>query len=148
MNQEHTLIIAFGSNLGNREKTINKAIACLKEDHVLNLKDVRVSSMIETPALLPENAPASWDLPFLNGVISAHCTVKDPHNILSQLKAIEQKLGRKDRGHWSPREIDLDIIAYGTLHFHDENLTIPHPRAHSRTFVMTPLRELHPDWIF
>ncbi len=148
MNPEHILILGLGSNLGDRAVTIAQAVTYLREDITLNLSEVRVSRLIETSALLPENAPPSWDIPFLNGVMSAHCEVEDPHTILAHIKAVERALGRQDRGHWSPREIDIDIIAYGNKHYHDEQLTIPHPRAHERTFVMTPLRELHPQWEF
>lgn len=142
---ENTLILGLGSNMGNREQHLRAALEHLQADLTLKLKNTRLSTIIETPALLPDGAPEWWDIPFLNAVMVAECADVAPLTILDIVKDIEQNLGRQDRGHWSPREIDIDIIAYGSRRHHDDRLTLPHPHAMQRDFVMMPLRELLPD---
>lgn len=139
------LILGLGSNVGDREANLKKAIEKLYRDHDLGLFDLIVSSIIEVPALLPENAPAAWDTPFLNMVISAY-TNAPPNQILALVKTIELELGREDRGKWGPREIDIDILCLGDLILMTQRLTIPHPEMTERAFVLKPLKEILPGW--
>lgn len=147
MNAPNLLILGLGSNIGQRDEMIAQAVAALAASDVLRLVDVRVSSLVETPALLPENAPPEWNVSFLNAVACAAC-VADPMVILSEIKQIEQALGRQDRGRWGPREIDIDILAYGDRVLHTDALVIPHAGMLERDFVMRPLVEICPDWIY
>ena len=103
------ILIALGSNLGKREENLAHARAALVG---YDVELVAESSTIETPALLPDGAPEEWNIPFLNQVIAVR-THLEPMELLTVLKLIEAELGRQKREHWGPREIDLDILAYG-----------------------------------
>lgn len=141
------LCLGLGSNIGQRELFLAQAFELLQQSTVLNMRDMRQSSIIETPALLPDGAPEAWNIPFLNNVIVGECALS-PHIILAEIKAIEKKMGRQDRGRWGPREIDIDIIAYGDTVLHDDTLHIPHQGMLARAFVMLPLAEIAPDWVY
>lgn len=99
---------------------------------------VRVSAIRETDAVdAPEGSP-----PFLNLVLIG-TTVLAPGPLLSELLAIETRLGRVRRGvRNEPRVIDIDLILHGATRMRTRALTLPHPRAHEREFVMGPLKEL------
>ena len=136
------IFIALGSNLGNREEYLAQARTALM------LHDVDIvaqSAVIETPALLPEGAPAEWNVPYLNQVVRVE-TQLDPRELLTCLKLIEGDLGRKDRPHWAPREIDLDLLCYGDEIVVTDHLTVPHPQMDTRAFVLRPLVEIAPHW--
>lgn len=135
------MAIGLGSNIGDRLEFLK--IAAEKLSSLLS--DIQISSIYETPALLPENAPKEWDINFYNCVATGFCKL-EPEALLENLKAIEANLGRQNRGHWSPREVDLDIICWGNLTLSTNKLTIPHPQMHERLFVLAPLAELLPDW--
>ena len=123
-------VVALGSNLGDREYNLRRAI------RELPMRVVRVSSIIETE---PVDAPPPK---FLNAVAIGTTTL-GPHALLAALLALETRLGRRRRGvRNEPRVIDLDLIAYDALRMRTPALTLPHPRAHLREFVMAPLREL------
>src|SRR5262245_5087501 len=93
--------------------------------------------------MLPDDAPADWNQPFLNLV--AHCqTEAAPTEVLDGLKTIERELGRVDRGRWAPRTIDIDLLLYGRETLTTERLRIPHPGITERAFVLTPLAALEP----
>ncbi len=93
--------------------------------------------------MLPDDAPADWNQPFLNLV--AQCrTEASPDDVLAALKRIELELGRVDRGRWAPRPIDLDILLWGRETFATEKLRVPHPGIAERAFVLTPLAALAP----
>ena len=99
---------------------------------------VRVSSFHETEAV--DSPPGSP--PFLNAVLLGYTSLP-PLDLLDALLSIERRLGRVRRGvRNEPRTIDLDLIAYGAVRMRTPRLTLPHPRAHEREFVMEPLREL------
>jgi 2-amino-4-hydroxy-6-hydroxymethyldihydropteridine diphosphokinase len=99
---------------------------------------VRVSSIIETEAV---DAPAGSP-PFLNAVVVGYTRLA-PLALLDALLAIEHRLGRVRRGvRNEPRVIDLDLIVYGAVRMRSKRLTLPHPRAQEREFVMGPLRSL------
>ena len=122
-----TVIIALGSNLGDREYNLRRAIDALP------IRVVRISPFIETE---PVDAPPPM---FLNAVVTGYTTL-GPVVLMHELLALEKKLGRARRGiRNEPRVIDLDLIAYGATRMRTRELTLPHPRAHQRDFVMTPL---------
>jgi 2-amino-4-hydroxy-6-hydroxymethyldihydropteridine diphosphokinase len=99
---------------------------------------VRVSAIRETEAV---DAPAGSP-PFLNLVLIGTTTLA-PIALLSELLAIETRLGRTRRGvRNEPRTIDIDLILHGATRMRTRELTLPHPRAHEREFVMGPLREI------
>jgi len=66
----------------------------------------------------------------------------NPHDLLAAIKKIEQEIGRRESGHWAPREIDIDILYCRNLTMREAELTIPHPLISERRFVLEPLTEL------
>jgi len=133
--------IAFGSNLGDVEATYNKAIKLLKEGGFQILKK---SALLANKAV--NCLPGTPD--FQNGAITGKWD-SDAKELLSLCQKIEVKLGRP-KAHQSnmSRMIDLDIILFGNEIIKTESLTVPHPRAQSRGFVLIPLNQIAPDWIF
>jgi 2-amino-4-hydroxy-6-hydroxymethyldihydropteridine diphosphokinase len=137
------IFLALGSNLGNREEYLAQARSVLE---AFDVAVVDVSSVYETMALMPEGAPAEWNMPYLNQVISVR-THLSPVDLLSCIKHIEIELGRNPKARWAPREIDIDIIAYDDVVMVEEDLVLPHPQMDTRRFVLEPLAEIAPDWV-
>ena len=132
--------LGLGSNLGDRRAHLASALEMLAM-HGVQL--VRVSPVVESPAMLPDDAPADWNEPYLNLV--AQCrTAASPEDVLAALKRIEHELGRVDRGRWAPRPIDVDILLWGHETIVTGNLRVPHPGIAERAFVLTPLAALAP----
>jgi 2-amino-4-hydroxy-6-hydroxymethyldihydropteridine diphosphokinase len=126
----HSVYIALGSNLGDRDWNLRRAIAALP------IRVVRVSAFLDTE---PMDAPPPR---FLNAVVAGY-TALDPRSLLEELLALERRLGRVRRGiRNEPRIIDLDLIAHGGIRMRTATLTLPHPRAHERPFVLEPLRDI------
>src|SRR5688500_11464320 len=135
------IYLGLGSNLGDRRAHLARALQQLA-GHGIDL--VRASPIVESPALLKDDAPSDWNQPFLNLV--AHCrSDASPHDVLAGLKQVERALGREDRGRWAPRPIDLDLLLYGTETIATEGLRVPHPAMAERAFVLTPLAALAPN---
>jgi 2-amino-4-hydroxy-6-hydroxymethyldihydropteridine diphosphokinase len=82
---------------------------------------------------------------YLNGLVVVE-TALSPHQTLAALRRIEAAFGRRRAASNAPRTLDLDLIAHGRLVLDGADLTLPHPRAHERLFVMGPLAEIAPDW--
>lgn len=131
----HNVYLGLGSNLGDREENIRKAISLIGErvGEVL-----RQSSLIETEpwGFQSENK-------FLNGVILV-ATALTPREVLQATQKIERTLGRRKKTslHYQDRPIDIDILLYDDFHIDEPDLKIPHPLMHQRDFVMIPLQEL------
>jgi 2-amino-4-hydroxy-6-hydroxymethyldihydropteridine diphosphokinase len=131
--------VGLGSNLGDREATILRALARLQDEPELRL--VRVSSLRETEPVGYVDQPQ-----FLNGVaeLETELTARD---LLTRLLATERELGRT-RGEGptlGPRTIDLDLLLYGEDTIAEAGLQVPHPRMHERRFALEPLAELDPS---
>lgn len=130
-----TVVIALGSNLGDREWHLRRAIRELSRV----VRVVRVSSIHETePVDAPRGSPD-----FMNMVIVGRTSLP-PHALLRELLAIEARLGRRRSIRNAPRVIDLDLIFYGARHIRTPDLIVPHPRWMERDFVIEPLQELSP----
>ncbi|MES2984781.1 MAG: 2-amino-4-hydroxy-6-hydroxymethyldihydropteridine diphosphokinase [Pseudomonadota bacterium] len=136
------ILLGLGSNLGDRADFLAQARMALLAFDVDVLAE---SSIIETPALVPEGAPADWHIPYLNQVLAVR-TDFAPEELLACIKHIEQELGRKPTARWAPREIDIDILAYEDMLMVSDMLTLPHPQLDSRDFVLTPILEIAPHW--
>ena len=132
-----SVLIALGSNLGDRAYYLRRAIHELR--HAVDV--VRVSSFIETE---PVDAPAGSPR-FLNAVV-AGATSLAPQELLDALLAIETRLGRRRGVRNAPRVIDLDLILHSAHRVRTRTLTLPHPRFRQRAFVMVPLQELRLGW--
>jgi len=134
--------IGLGSNVGDREENIKKAISLLKNN--INIKVKKVSSLYETE---PVGYVDQGE--FLNAAIEIE-TDLTPHELLKITKGIEEKLKRDRKIKWGPRTIDLDILLFGDLRIDEPHLNVPHPEIKNRAFVLIPLAEIagqiiHPD---
>lgn len=126
------LYISLGSNLGNRINNLRTAADLIATRY---LQNSFISIVLETESILPENAPISWNKPFLNMVIVGE-TKLSPDEMLISLKSIESEMGRsKPYEKWSPRIIDLDILIWDDLKLHSSELIIPHPELNNRPFL-------------
>ncbi len=133
---------AIGSNLGDRQANIDRAVELLREDEDIDV--LAVSKIIETE--FQGEGPEQGS--FLNGALKLKTDLL-PLDLLSRLKGVERRLGRvKAQGLNQPRTMDLDILFYDDVVIVDgRSLCIPHPRLHERLFVLEPLAELAPDLI-
>ncbi|MHC4885252.1 MAG: 2-amino-4-hydroxy-6-hydroxymethyldihydropteridine diphosphokinase [Planctomycetota bacterium] len=134
-----TAYLGLGSNLGDRQAQIERALDLLRETPGIWV--MRTATVIETPPLGPQNQG-----PFLNTVTEIQTTL-DALNLLDACQAIEHELGRERNEHWGPRTIDLDILLFDAEICGSQRLTLPHPEILNRTFVLAPLAELVPDLI-
>lgn len=161
MASEAAAYIGLGSNLGNREKNINKALDAIAADK--HIKLFRTSSIIETKPLVDSTHSASLGQAsspqaekkqrnYLNCVTEIKTNLKAVR-LLKVLKKIEASLGRKEslvgakpaaarKEKWSSRTIDLDILLFGNKNIHKKNLVIPHRQMHLRSFVLKGLCEI------
>ena len=131
--------IALGGNVGDVQKTFERAIALLCDDDAVQL--AARSSDYRTPPWGVTDQP-----PFVNAVVAVSTSLS-PHALLTRMQACEAALGR-DRAHerrWGPRPIDLDLLAYDDVTLHDADLTLPHPHLFERAFVLVPLAEIAAD---
>ncbi|MBU2009359.1 MAG: 2-amino-4-hydroxy-6-hydroxymethyldihydropteridine diphosphokinase [Chloroflexi bacterium] len=126
--------LGLGSNLGDREKNIAQALELLGEGG----RVVAISPLYETD-------PVGLTGPLFLNAVGLYQTELGPHELLSFIKGIEARLGRKPA--FFPRPIDIDILVYGELAMKSESLTIPHPRLLERAFVLVPLAELAPELV-
>lgn len=134
-------VIALGSNLGDREATIVQAVRRIAE--VAGIELLAASTLHETAALKPHGIDA--DAPaYLNSVIVVE-TVLEPLELLEAVNAIELELGRVRGQRWADRTIDIDLIDFGGVQLETERLTLPHPRAADRAFVLAPWLEVEPE---
>ncbi len=131
--------VALGSNLGDRLENIYRGVKFLNTFHT-GKQPLLVSSVYETE---PVDCPAASPR-FLNAVCVLTCSI-DPEVLLKEIKQFEQSVGRNLQARRnSPRPLDMDIIYYGSYVCRSPHLTLPHPRAHQRKFVLAPLAELRP----
>lgn len=135
----HKAFIALGSNMGNKLKYLERAVANLQEDDCF--RNIKVSNYMETA---PYGGVEQDD--FLNGVLEAE-TLYSPKELLRRLQKEEQLAERKREIRWGPRTLDLDILFYEDLILAEEELTIPHPDLKNRSFVLEPLAGLAPFFV-
>ncbi len=134
-------VVALGANLGDRRTTIDAAVDELRR---LPLTDaVRVAEPIESVALTPQGRDAS--VPGYLNSVALLTTRLAPSVLLGFLHAIEVRHGRLRQVRWGDRTLDLDLIVYGDVRSDDPALTLPHPRAAERDFVLGPWLQLDPD---
>ena len=131
-----TVYIGLGSNVGDREAELRRALR-LMESPDLRIK--RVSSVYETVPMYKEDQGK-----FLNAVVEAKTTLF-PMRLLLRLQNIERTMGRRRTVRNAPRNIDIDVLLFGTHTVETSSLTIPHPGVVERRFVLEPLAELAPD---
>ena len=126
-----------GSNVGDRLENIREAIRRLSA----RMKILRESSVYETSPLEITDQPD-----FLNAVLEAETDLSWAET-LSVIKKIEADMGREKTIRFGPRNIDIDILFYDDVVMDTPGLTIPHPRMHTRAFVLEPLSEIVPEYV-
>jgi 2-amino-4-hydroxy-6-hydroxymethyldihydropteridine diphosphokinase len=130
------VVIALGANLGNPRAQLEEAIERLREVIVIEV----ISSFYETkPFKVSEDQPI-----YINAVLIGETNL-EAEQLMKELLAIEQRLGRKRSTVNAARSIDLDIIDYQGMIITSQNLTLPHPRAYEREFVLQPWLEIDPE---
>lgn len=132
----HRAYVALGSNLTQPEAQVNQAF-----DALARLPDSRLL----VRSSLYRSAPVGYaDQPdFINAVAQIETRLA-PHDLLQSLLGIEQEFGRVREFRNAPRTLDLDLLLYDDIRFHEPGLTLPHPRMHERAFVLLPLLEIDP----
>ena len=141
-NLKRWAFIALGANLGDCKRTMLEAIKHLQK---ISAEPLLRSSFWETaPVDCPPGSP-----PFLNAVVAlAPRPQETPETLFAKLQALEKRFGRKPKKNVNePRPLDLDLIAFGNQTRVRKALTLPHPRAHLRRFVLQPLSEIAPDFL-
>jgi 2-amino-4-hydroxy-6-hydroxymethyldihydropteridine diphosphokinase len=130
--------LGLGSNLGDREATIRRALELLQADDEIDV--TAVSSLKQTDPVGYEDQPR-----FLNGAAALR-TELSPRDLLERMFAVERQLGRIRTGpRFGPRTIDLDLLLYGQISIDEPGLRVPHPRLAERRFALEPLAELNSD---
>ena len=134
----HTAYVALGSNLGDKEANLRKALELLQERGV---EIVKTSTFISTEPYGVTDQPQ-----FLNGVCEVRTSLV-PLALLHTLLEIEQEMGRVRLRHWGERNIDLDLLLYEDVVLDTEELKLPHPDMQNRDFVLLPLAEIAPELV-
>jgi 2-amino-4-hydroxy-6-hydroxymethyldihydropteridine diphosphokinase len=129
-------LFLLGANVGDRAAALDHALDLLEVD----CAPFSRSAVYETPPWGDLDQP-----PFLN-VAARGLTRVAPLTLLRRCKEIEAQLGRTPTRQWGPREIDVDLLAYGRVSLTTPDLTLPHPRLHERAFALVPLAEIAPNW--
>ena len=132
--------VALGSNLGDREGIFSEVLRAIDQESALELRGA--SPIFETDPI----GPGRQD-PYLNAVVRLKSALT-PVELLDWLQGVESSLGR-DRSssaeRWGPRVVDLDLLFFGDRCIDTPRLTVPHPRAHERAFVLIPMAALAPE---
>ena len=134
-------VVALGANLGDRAATLDAALADLRRLPLVD--EVRASAAVESVAVKPDGPDA--EAPAYLNAVALVTTRLAPSVLLAFLQAIETRHGRERRERWGDRTLDLDLIAYGDVISSDAMLTLPHPRAAERDFVLVPWLSVDPD---
>ncbi len=133
-----TVWLGFGGNIGDRAAYLRRALEGLRE---IAIGPVKTSKIYETDPVGPGDQGK-----YLN-LCARLTTTLNPKELLDFCQNLEQQLGRVSRGHWAPREIDIDILCYDREIHSQENLILPHPGIAERQFVLAPLAELDPELV-
>jgi 2-amino-4-hydroxy-6-hydroxymethyldihydropteridine diphosphokinase len=131
-----TAFVGIGSNLGDREAHLSRAIELLSAEDAIEVSGV--SQIRETEPVGPVEQG-----PFLNAAVQVE-TELAPRELLDRLLDIERRMGRVRRERFGPRTIDLDLLLYGDEVVEEPGLTVPHPRLKERRFALEPLSDLDP----
>jgi 2-amino-4-hydroxy-6-hydroxymethyldihydropteridine diphosphokinase len=134
---KHRTVLSLGSNMGDRLDNLQEAVDALFD--APGLEFVAMSPVYETA---PVGGPEQPD--FLNIVVIAD-TRLTPETLLERVLSIEDAMDRVRTARWGPRTLDIDIVRFGDVASADPALTLPHPRAHERAFVLVPWSDVEPD---
>ncbi|MFD5817464.1 2-amino-4-hydroxy-6-hydroxymethyldihydropteridine diphosphokinase [Streptomyces sp. NPDC127038] len=132
-------VVSIGSNLGNRLENLQGAIDALEDTPGVRVKAVSPVYETEPWGVEPGSQPS-----YLNAVVVLRTTLP-PSSLLERAHAVEEAFHRVRDERWGPRTIDVDIVAYADVVSDDPVLTLPHPRAHERAFVLAPWHDVDPE---
>jgi len=134
-------VLALGSNLGDRGELLREAVAALRETPGVELR--AVSPVVESVAVKPDGADPSAPR-YLNAVVIVD-TLLTPRELLAAANRIEAEHGRVRGERWGDRTLDIDLVTFEGERSDDPALTLPHPRARERAFVLAPWLAVDPD---
>ncbi|MCL5267259.1 MAG: 2-amino-4-hydroxy-6-hydroxymethyldihydropteridine diphosphokinase [Bacteroidetes bacterium] len=137
--EETEAYLLLGSNIGDRIGYLKKSVS--------SISALSRSRRVELSAVYESEPVGYTDQPKFLNLAAVISTPINAHELLFRLKDIERTMGRIPRERWREREIDIDIIFYGGSQINTDDLTVPHPRAHLRRFVLLPLYEIAPGFI-
>ncbi len=129
----------LGGNIGNPGATLRSATTALQRES--GIRVVRASPVYRNPPIGPQDQPA-----FMNGVLELESTL-EPRALLDVFLKTELVFGRVRKERWGPRVLDLDILFHGDSVIELPGLSVPHPHAHERAFVLQPLCDLNPHLV-
>ncbi|MFF3938226.1 2-amino-4-hydroxy-6-hydroxymethyldihydropteridine diphosphokinase [Streptomyces phaeofaciens] len=132
-------VISLGSNLGNRLETLQGAIDALEDTPGVRIKAVSPVYETEPWGVEPGSQPS-----YFNAVVLLKTTLP-PSSLLERAHAVEEAFHRVRDERWGARTLDVDIVAYADVVDDDPHLTLPHPRAHERAFVLAPWHDVEPE---
>lgn len=130
-------VLALGANLGDARAALSRAVVALVHDP--RTRVVGVSSLWRSEAVGGPDQPE-----YRNAVVLVDTELTAPA-LLGLAHGLEQAAGRQRSVRWGPRTLDVDLLAHDDLRSADPELSLPHPRAHERAFVLVPWAELEPD---
>ncbi|MEU0051415.1 2-amino-4-hydroxy-6-hydroxymethyldihydropteridine diphosphokinase [Streptomyces sp. NPDC006184] len=132
-------VVSIGSNLGNRLETLQGAVDALEDTPGVRVKAVSPVYETEPWGVAPGSQPS-----YFNAVVVLKTTLP-PDSLLERAHAVEEAFHRVRDERWGPRTLDVDIVAYADVTSDDPHLTLPHPRAHERAFVLAPWHDVDPQ---
>ncbi|WAU78945.1 2-amino-4-hydroxy-6-hydroxymethyldihydropteridine diphosphokinase [Streptomyces sp. Qhu-G9] len=132
-------VLSLGSNLGNRLETLQGAVDALEDTPGVRVKAVSPVYETEPWGVAPGSQPS-----YFNAVVVLRTTLP-PSSLLERAHAVEEAFHRVRDERWGPRTIDVDIVAYADVVSDDPALTLPHPHAHERAFVLAPWHDVDPE---
>ncbi|MGW0711116.1 2-amino-4-hydroxy-6-hydroxymethyldihydropteridine diphosphokinase [Streptomyces sp. NPDC002643] len=132
-------VISLGSNLGNRLENLQGAVDALEDTPGVRVKAVSPVYETEPWGVAPGSQPS-----YFNAVVVLKTTLP-PSSLLERAQAVEEAFHRVRDERWGPRTLDVDIVAYAEEVSDDPVLTLPHPRAHERAFVLAPWYDVEPE---
>lgn len=134
---ERQAVLALGSNLGARQDILQGGV-----DAIAGIEGVRLTGVSPVYETVPVGGPPQPD--YLNAVVLADVTIA-ARELLDRLHEVEAAFDRVRLVRWGPRTLDIDIITVAGERSDDPDLTLPHPRAHERAFVLAPWHDADPD---
>ena len=141
MRVELPAVLSLGSNLGDREQTLRDAVRAIAAIDGVTL--VKTSGIVETPAVKPDGVAAEAPA-YLNAIVLVRSALH-PRQLLAALHEVEAAHGRVRAERWGDRTLDVDIVSLGGFRVDEPDLTVPHPRARDRAFVLAPWLDVEPD---
>jgi len=135
-------VLSLGSNLGNRLETLQGAVDAMEDTPGVRVKAVSPVYETEPWGVEPGSQPS-----YFNAVVVLRTTLP-PSSLLERAQAVEEAFHRVRDERWGPRTLDVDIVSYDDAVSDDPVLTLPHPRAHQRAFVLAPWYDVDPSAAF